>query len=505
MSTERGGALKIIKVGDNRRVPPRSITKSQTGGAGQLYPRVNIGALPDDVLIEIFDLYVDENRDDLAMWGPRPGDAWHTLVHVCHRWRCVVFGSPRRLRLQLLCSNERSVGKMLDIWPALPIAIRSYGTKSQWRDTANVVAALEQRNRVCTIDIDSIPNLLFRKIVTTEVSFPALTDLRLSSHFGHIEPILPGSFLGASAPLLRSLWLEGFAGQAIGKLLLSTRDLVNLYLWSIPRSGFTSAEGIITSLSSLTRLESLSLGFRSQFEADQAIRCPPAHTRIVLPALSRLWIQGDCDYLEVIASHIDAPPLESATIVFYNREPFDTPLLRNFISPIETFKLAHRADLLLSDLEVKITLFRQKEGTDDFGALELRVRSNPWHWQLAAFVQVCTSAIPHLYTLELLRIRDYRQSSQNDMEYTQWRDLLLPFTSVKDLVLSEKSVPLVAPSLEYLAEEGVAEVFPELQSLCLEGPRPSGSLQEAIGRFVATRQLSGRSVVVHYLEESEGS
>ena len=95
--------MQIIKVS-------RSITKSQSGGrAGQLYPRVNIGVLPDDVLLEIFDLYVV----DLSMGGPRPD--WHTLVHVCHRWRCVVFASPRRLRLELLCSNERSVEKMLDI------------------------------------------------------------------------------------------------------------------------------------------------------------------------------------------------------------------------------------------------------------------------------------------------------------------------------------------------------------------------------------------------------
>ena len=500
---DKGWVLKIIEVSDNRRFPHRSITKSQSGGAGQLYPRVNIGVLPDDVLLEIFDLYVDENRHDLSMWGPRPDDAWHRLVHVCHRWRCVVFASPRRLRLQLLCSNERSVEKMLDIWPALPIAILASGTKSQWQDTANITAALEKRDRVCKINIDSVPSLLFRKIVTTEMPFPALTDLRLSLHLGHI-PILPDSFLGGSAPLLRELWLEGFTFQTMGKLLLSTRELVNLYLWNIPRSGYTSAEVIITTLSSLTRLESLSLGFSSHPRADRAIRCPPAHTRIVLPALSRLWFQGDSEYLEVIASHIDTPPLESATITFFNRQSFDTPLLRNFICRIETFKLAHRADLLLSDHQVNITLFRPQEGTDDHGALELRILSKPWHWQLASFSQVCTSALPPLGTLELLRIRDYRQNWQDDIDYTpQWRELLLLFTSVKDLVLSEQSVPLVAPSLGELAEEGVTEVFPRLQSLGLEGPQPSGALQQAIGQFVATRRRTGRSVAVHYLEESE--
>jgi len=50
---------------------------TELGGADQLYPRVTVGALPDDVLLEIFDFYLERSY---------PEDAWQMLVHVCKRW-----------------------------------------------------------------------------------------------------------------------------------------------------------------------------------------------------------------------------------------------------------------------------------------------------------------------------------------------------------------------------------------------------------------------------------
>src|SRR5712691_11345416 len=80
-------------------------------GPGRL--RVNIDIIPDEVLLEIFAHYVGQ-----AKWI----GAWYTLVHVCRRWRLVVFSSSRRLNLQILCT-ARSPVVLLDIWPAYPIVI----------------------------------------------------------------------------------------------------------------------------------------------------------------------------------------------------------------------------------------------------------------------------------------------------------------------------------------------------------------------------------------------
>ncbi len=88
------------------------------------------------------------------------------------------------------------------------------------------------------------------------------------------------------------------------------------------------------------------------------------------------------------------------------------------------------------------------------------------------------------------------------MEDTQWLDLLHPFTSVKDLELSRDSVPFVAPALQELSGKRVTEVLPALQNLFLAESQPSGPVQEAIGKFIAARQLAGFPVTVHHRDRA---
>ncbi len=87
---------------------------------------MTINMLPDDVLLEIFHWYLDE---DPSYPNPEELEEWQTLVHVCRKWRNVVLGSPRRLNLQLLYDGRRPVKEMLDVWPPFPIAI--YVSKSE--------------------------------------------------------------------------------------------------------------------------------------------------------------------------------------------------------------------------------------------------------------------------------------------------------------------------------------------------------------------------------------
>jgi hypothetical protein len=73
--------------------------------------------------------------------------------------------------------------------------------------------------------------------------------------------------------------------------------------------------------------------------------------------------------------------------------------------------------------------------------------------------------------------------------------LLRPFTAVKDLRLSKEFAPRIAPSLQELVGGRTTEVLPALQSLILE-ERPSGPFKDAIGKFVAARQLSNHPVAL---------
>ena len=49
----------------------------------------------------------------------------------------------------------------------------------------------------------------------------------------------------------------------------------------------------------------------------------------------------------------------------------------------------------------------------------------------------------------------------------------------------------------------MTEVLPTLQNIFLEEPQPSGRVQEAIGKFVATRQFTSHPVAVARWDNSE--
>jgi hypothetical protein len=114
-------------------------------------------------------------------------EAWQLLVHVCRRWRHLVFASPRRLNLQLFCKPQTPVKDKLDIWPALPLLIQGRISPSV---VDNILALLERHNRVSTIDLDLSPEI--------EKVWPAMqvpfTVLRLWSNDLY-TPIVPDSIL----------------------------------------------------------------------------------------------------------------------------------------------------------------------------------------------------------------------------------------------------------------------------------------------------------------------
>ena len=71
------------------------------------------------------------------------------LTHVCRRWPCIVFASPRRLNLILRCKTSKPVRVMLDTWSPVPIVIFDYNRSEKGAN--NIIAALEHNDRVCGI------------------------------------------------------------------------------------------------------------------------------------------------------------------------------------------------------------------------------------------------------------------------------------------------------------------------------------------------------------------
>jgi len=493
---ERCCGSKRAVVSDEKQVL-RRMTRTELRGADRLYPRVTIDALPDNVLLETFEFYLGKDGSDYVIGHNY--DAWQTLVHVCRRWRWIVFTSPRRLDLKLYCLPRRSVNsKTLDIWPELPIVL--YAHMMFKDDVTNVIAALRHHNRVCKIKYYNghFQDSVLEEFAAIDEPFPALTSLALWSHAPNV-PVLPDSFLGGSAPRLRSLDFYGIPYPSIGKLLSSTANLVRLSLWGIPHSGYISPETMVPCLSMLPRLGSLALGFRHpRSRAHRASRHPPPLTRVVFPSLTYLQFRGDIEYLEDILSQIETPMLNQSEFYLFNQLVFDIPLLGHFIRRTETFTATHTARVRFYDSAVSVTLFGREEMAND-GAVNqsLSISCEPLDWQLSALAQVLDSFVSSLSTLESLEIAIGHKDWQGEIDAIQWRECLHPFATVKKISLKdEASVRL--PALRGLTGERATEVLPALQNLSLttSGWSLSGPLKEAIEQFIATRQLDGHPVTL---------
>jgi len=380
---------------------------------------------------------------------------------------------------------------MLNIWPELPIVIVKV------EDVDNVTAALELNDRVSQISCLNLSSSKLERIVAVmKDPFPALTDLWLWSTDG-MAPVISDSFLGGSAPRLRSLALESIPFPALPKLLSSTIDLVYLHLYNIPHSGYISPSAMVACLSALTRLESLVLGFKSpRSRPDRTSQLSSRRTRTILPALTRLGFRGVTEYLEDLVTQTDTPLLKDISITFFNQLIFDISQLPKFLCRTEMFTVLDQATVSFYEQYINLEL-SQRTGANP-ARLELSISCRKLDWQLSSLAQVCNSALPTLSTLERLSLHAYIYygpalvPGQDDTEITQWLDLLRPFINVKDLQLSENVAPCVAPALQELTSERVTEVLPMLQNLFLHEFEAS-----AIGQLVAVRYFSGHPVAIH--------
>jgi hypothetical protein len=449
--------------------------------------------LPDDVLLEIFDfcsLDVDE-------WLY----AWQTLVHVCRQWRRVVFGSARRLNLELICSTETPARDTLDIWPALPLLV--YADESETSGVDNVVAALERSDRVREISISISRSKSEELWEGMQEPLPELTFLKLKSN-DEDEPvsILPDSFLGGSAPRLQSLFLEYVPFPGLPKLLLSTANLAELSLSPIPRSGYISPESMVTGFSGLTRLENLSLEFESPFpRPDTESRRLPPPTRSVLPALTRFKFKGGSGYLDELVAHVDVPRLNDFSIIFFEVFYFDTPRLVQFIRRTPYSKAFGKAHITFYTGDAVMANLSSQ--TSNRGELNLAVLSTVPERHFSYLTRICTSSLPALPTLEDLYIQEGRLELmcvdwQHFVKNHQWLRLLRPFIYVKNLYVSDEFVPSIVSALQELNGDRTTEVLPVLQNIFFEGLQPSEPVREGIRHFVAARQLTRHPITVSF-------
>ncbi|KAH9171643.1 hypothetical protein EDB89DRAFT_1080186 [Lactarius sanguifluus] len=214
--------------------------------------RVTIGDLSDNDLLKIFHYDLDVSPQH-----------WPRLVHICRRWRRIVFASQQALHLRIFCTHGTPVLKTLDCWPAQPIVVK-YGGSLELdppapEDEDNILAALKQSDRVSFISL-TITNSLLDKLSAIERPFSELENLVLLSRDG-VPLTLPAAFLWG--PRLRRLHSTRIPIPTLFHLLHSSTNLVDLQLhevfdyWQFPPKALAKA------LSGMAQLRSLSLHFDS--------------------------------------------------------------------------------------------------------------------------------------------------------------------------------------------------------------------------------------------------
>jgi hypothetical protein len=465
------------------------------GTAEDHRPATTINNLPDNVMLEIFDYYRTNDGYFLrTVWNWN----WHVLVHMCQRWRQIIFASPTRLDLQILCTSRTPVRKNLSIWTAFPIVIDYCSPEGSKRPIGqgNVVAALKHPKRVCYINLGVTGPLLGKLAIAMQKPFPVLTRLEITSKDDGNVPVLPAKFLQASAPRLQRIYLHGIPYPTLPTLLLSASELVSLRLYKIPPTGYISPEAMVASLAALPRLERLFIEFQSATSRPDQTRPPPV-IRTVLPSLHCFQFSGASEYLEDLVARIDSPHLDQIRIVYLNQlVDFQVPHLSKFIDRSVGPKLTRFKHVQVTFFDDYVTFNTHPRAhipDSDERRARISILCQGIDWQVSHIALVLSHFSTTLSTVAHLKLMAYFESygQSEDEGVAEWLLLLRQFSTVKTLHVSQVLAEHVGFALNHITGEMVAEVLPSLHSIYLEG-----ELESSVKKFVTIRRLSGRPVTV---------
>jgi hypothetical protein len=478
---------------------------------------VPIDRLPDNVFLDIFNFCLEDHTE----FPVTHARSWKPLVHVCQRWRGIIFASPRRLDLHLNCSYGTPVRKNLVFWPVTIPLIINYPSvltgilaRISPEDEDNIVAALEHPSRIHRIIIHAAAPQIRKVSTALQKSFPALAHLELACYvYPTDSPVILRRCLGGSAPHLQHLSLKYISCPQLSTLLSSARGLVTLNLDQIPPNGYMSPEAIVTSLAVLTKLTSLYIAFYEETSPPNQWRShPDPPMRTILPALTRFGYTGCSEYLEDLFVRIDTPRVNFVLIAYSTRQIQATQLLR-FLERTENLKIDRftRMETSFNPEESYIELNCPREKCSlaphsliiiwDQQPLEMQVQG------MADFLGQLTAAFSKVDDL-FIRGGDYALDSGMDID--EWMPLFRLFPAVETLRLSGEMAVYITSALDDTAEDMVTDVLPALRLICLaehedeakdmyEEDEDENDWKQQVGsmdRFLSLRQLSGCPVTI---------
>lgn len=218
-------------------------------------------------------------------------------------------------------------------------------------------------------------------------------------------------------------------------------------------------------------------------------------------------------------AHIDTPRLYSLYITFTDQNIFGTPQFGEFISRTPMSKGFEKAWVAFEDDEFTQSRVNLSSQTSGYRVLDVKISCGNFDLQFSSLKQFCSSSLPSLSVLDDLYMSYmmYRSSSDShsdseenfnnmldhientvtiyNIENSRWLELLHPFSTAKNLYLSEQIIFMspIVPALEELVGSRITEVLPTLQNIFLEWPL---KVPEGIEQFVAARQTTTHPIAV---------
>jgi len=416
--------------------------------------------------------------------------------------------SPRRLHLQIICKSGASIERILASWGTLPLVVRFKGGLKSTLLPKNIAIALRHPDRVREIDLGLTSTTVGSIVDAIKKPFQILERIRIAIKDATGPPLPFGNaFLGGSAPRLREIALDGisFPFPEI-KQVISTNNLVELHLLRIPKTGYFSADALVTALSTSAELRRLELSFHYPASLPTQSKTSPPLQRTTFPFLQHLEFHGASEYLEDFVSRVDFPSLSFINIKLFNQIFFEIPQFCRSISLLNAFKSPAEAWIGLHP-KVATMYFKQKgkRGTKS-GVCYLKTVCERLDWKLSFLTQVSSQLSLPLKSVGTLEVYVSLESCLDDgfdettlvsredhADATQWVELFQPFAHAR--LLRVPGIPVRSIVQALATEDMAAGVLPELTQLLFFGwfcHNPP--VVEAAQQFVAARKLSGRTI-----------
>jgi len=302
-------------------------------------PSESIHILNDDSLLNIFTLCrpLLSNEDEAININTHmlPGEEWsrrerwwYNLVHVCQRWRRLIFASASYLRICHVCTHGTQVGRMLAQSPILPLVVDYADETRGWTegDGEGLWFALlpERRDRVRRIRLLVHGSYLWNFVAALfDGTFPMLECLFVKLRKRcHESPSfkLPHRFRAAR---LRHLVLTQIGFPLASPILVTSVHVVTLSLNLVK---YCLPNDLLERLLSLPRLEALNIASTSPISEDFSVASgqgplwnTPLNTHVTLSNLHSFGFQGDGLYLKALLPGMTTPLLGGLQTAVFNQ------------------------------------------------------------------------------------------------------------------------------------------------------------------------------------------